>query len=103
MAPENARNRGKWRGWEQLGYDLDNGRQEAADDVLRQLLPQLPFAEVVERKSSRHGERHTTETPITGPNGRKGTMVCVWQYDHGSDTPRMLTNWVEVHTDKGAT
>lgn len=102
MNAEHPQNKGKHQAWRALGYDVDDRRQDAAADALRQLRCHLPAAEPVDREETPYGARYTTETPITGPNGRRRTIVCVWQYDQGSDTPRMLTNWVEVHTSKGA-
>lgn len=97
--PENG---GKHHAWRDLGYDIDSKRREAAEDAVRQLRRHLPDVEPVDREETEYGPRYTTETPITGPNGQKGTMVTIWQYDIGSDVPRMLTHWVEVHTGKGA-
>ncbi|MQA80350.1 MAG: hypothetical protein GEV10_18020 [Streptosporangiales bacterium] len=101
MDPANANNDGKWIAWEELGYDLGQGRQVAADDVQRQLRAQLPDAAVSGVVETRHGPRHSTRTTVVGPNGRTGTLVSVWQYDHDSDEPRMITHWLEVHTEKG--
>jgi hypothetical protein len=52
---------------------------------------------VSRRQETAHGVRVSTRTVVRGPNGRRGSPVCVWQYDHGSEDPRMITNWLEVH------
>lgn len=96
-----ADNAGKWKAWPQVGYDIDKRRDEAADDVRGQLRKQLPGAPIMDSEKSDYGPRYTTESPIDGPNGRRGTLVSIWQFDKGSDAPRMLTNWLEVHTEKG--
>jgi hypothetical protein len=43
------------------------------------------------------GRRFEVDIPITGPNGRSGTLLTVWQFDKGSTTPRMITNLLKVH------
>lgn len=96
-----ANNGGKWHAWVQLGYDMEDDRDQAADDVTRQLRAQLPGAVPYEQTSVKYGRRCRTDVTVTGPNGRSGTLVCVWQYDHGSTKPRMLTHWVEVHAEEG--
>jgi hypothetical protein len=100
MNPD-AANNGKWKAWPQVGYDIDNRRHEAADDVRGQLRKQLTDAPVVDTENSDYGPRYTTESRVDGSNGKRGTLVSVWQFDKGSDAPRMLTNWLEVHTEKG--
>jgi hypothetical protein len=47
-------------------------------------------------KASDYGQRFEVRIPITGPKGN-GTLVTVWQIDKGSDAPRLITNWLEVH------
>lgn len=100
MDPANPRNEGKWEAWTQLGYDLDTRRGEAATDVSRQLRHQLPDAPISGDLDTAFGPRRSTRTTVIGPNGRAATLVCVWQYDHGSTRPRMITNWLEVHTER---
>lgn len=52
MAPENAKSRGKWKGWGALGYDIAEGRQTAAADVNRQLREQLLAAPPSDRQET---------------------------------------------------
>lgn len=80
-----------------LGYDVEGHRDDAAADVTRQLREQLPDAGVVDEEDTAYGPRRTTETTVIGPDGRTGTLVCVWQYDIGTTLPRMVTHWLEVH------
>lgn len=49
-------------------------------------------------RTSLFGPRFEVKVVIVGPNGKNGTLQTVWQYDQGSDTPRLVTNWLEVHT-----
>ena len=99
MDPGNPRNRGKWKAWSQLGYDVDDltNRAAASEDVTRQVREQLEHLPAREGRYSEHGRRFEVEIPITGPNGRSGTLFTAWQVDAGSTTPRMITNWLEVH------
>lgn len=100
MDPGNPRNDGKWEAWTALGYDLGDGRADSAADVMRQLQAQLPDAAPYEHRDTSYGPRYHTDATIVGPNGRVGKLVTVWQYDHGTDKPRMVTHWLEVHTEK---
>ena len=95
-----AKNNGKWKAWGSLGYDIDNDRQGAADDVIRQLRRGLSVSRAEHAQQTPHGLRLTTGTHIRGPNGHAGTLRCVWQYDRGSDEPRLITNWLEVHKEQ---
>lgn len=38
---------------------------------------------------------------VTGPNGKSGKLVTIWQIDRGTSVPRMITNWLEVLKDGG--
>ena len=46
---------------------------------------------------ARAAEIPRTWSPITGPNGRTGMPFTAWQFDNGSTTPRMITNFLKVH------
>jgi hypothetical protein len=94
-----AKNGGKWKAWGELGYDVAEGREGAAADVTGQLRAGLASSQVVSWKDTPYGPRVKTWTPLRGPNGRTGSLVCAWQYDRGSDHPRMITNWLEVHRE----
>jgi ketosteroid isomerase-like protein len=95
-----ANNNGKWRAWRDLGYDIEENRPAAADDVTQQLRDRLPTSPAEHPQQTAYGLRLTTGTEIRGPNGRRGTLRCVWQYDLGSDEPRLITNWLEVHREE---
>lgn len=99
MAPENPRNRGKWKAWGEVGYDVHSAREQAADDVIRQIEPQVTDAPARAGKRSEYGQRFETEYLIVGPNGRRGTVFAVWQIDHGSTVPRLLTNLLKAHKE----
>jgi hypothetical protein len=99
MDPGNPNNQGKWKAWSQLGYDVDGlaSRTAASDDVIRQVREQLGGVPAREGKMTDFGRRFEVDIPITGPNGRSGTLLTVWQFDKGSTTPRMITNLLKVH------
>lgn len=99
MNPNNANNGGKWQAFEQLGYDVQTpeGRSQGAQDVIAQLRGKLPNESATEAKSTSFGRRFEVRADITGPNGRTGTLNTIWQYDSGSNVPRLITNWLQVH------
>ena len=98
MDETNPQNQGKAEAWKRLGYNVDTaeGRQAAAEQVLNQLRQQLPTDPAQINRMSGHGLRYETRTAIEGPDGQQGTLVSEWQYDQGSDVPRMITNWAEI-------
>jgi hypothetical protein len=100
MEPSNRSNRGKQEAFEALGYELHDpsARRRSAEDVIDQLRRRLPSSPAVRARTSEFGERFEVEVPITGPNRRAGSLVTVWQYDAGSSTPRLVSNWLKVHS-----
>lgn len=99
MAPENPSNGGKWKAWGEVGYDVHKAREQAADDVIRQIERQLPHTPARAGRRSEYGQRFETEYLIVGPNGRRGTVFAVWQIDRGSRIPRLVTNLLKVHKE----
>ena len=105
MDPANENNRGKWKAWEQLGYDVtDPGeRRELAVRMRMFVRHMAKFGEVTDEKDHPEGKRYTIPMKVDGPpNSEKaGTLVTVWHRDHGEGAvPRLITNWLEVHKDK---
>lgn len=99
MDPNHTGNQGKWKAWPMIGYDVRTRREESADDVIGQIHSSLKDAEAAPSTKSEYGQRFETNHQIIGPNGRRGTVVAVWQADSGTVTPRMLTNWLKVHEE----
>ncbi len=107
MDPDNPNNRnkeddpatGKWVAFVDLGYDVytPEGRAAGAQDLMNQVRNELPDEPATFEKMTSHGPRYRVEIPVTGPNGKTGTLVTVWQYDDGSTEPRMITNWLKSH------
>lgn len=102
MNPTNERNNGKWKAFEQLGYDVqsESRRKDSSQDVVTQLRDTLPGIPSTEGQTSPYGTRFEVRSTILGPNGGEGTLVSVWQIDKSSETPRMITNWLEVHKER---
>jgi hypothetical protein len=99
MNPSNPANDGKAESFRDLGYDVDSeaGREQAAQEVEQQLRDKLPDTPAQNPRSTEFGDRLEVRTPIKGPSGKEGTLVTFWQYDKGSDQPRLIANCVEVH------
>jgi hypothetical protein len=99
MNPSNAGNAGKWQAIQEVGYALHEPgeRSAAAADVMGQLRQQLPTSSAQAGKASTFGPRYQVRVPITGPNGKTGTLVTQWQVDQGATAPRLIANWLEVH------
>jgi uncharacterized protein DUF6883 len=93
-------NRGKHLAFIALGWDVSTAeaREASARDVVSRLRSALPPAEVSEAgPRGAYGRSLRTGTRLVGPNGRAGTLVCVWLLGTDSPTPRLITNWLEVH------
>ena len=99
MDPNNPKSQGKWKAFEDVGYNVHTleGRSKGAQDVMAQIEDQLPQSSAKFSGDSLFGTRYQVNIQITGPNGRTGTLVTTWQYDVGSDVPRLITNWLQVH------
>lgn len=102
MDPTNPRNDGKHKGFEALGYDLSSAESRAASAALvvgrlREALSALGASEPVEQSSTQFGRRFLLTVPLIGPNGTTATLQTRWLVPKGSVTPRLSTNWVEVH------
>jgi hypothetical protein len=101
LDPTNRRGREKWRAFAVLGYDLSTvlARRHAAADITGQLRSALGNAEVRREARTAWGQRCRVDVPLVGPNGRAATLTTVWQYDLGSDRPRLITAWARVHEE----
>ena len=99
LDPGNPNNGGKWKGFRDLGYDTQTaeGRAASAENIMAQLRPQLRVVEPAPERTSAYGKVVSVNVQLTGPNGRAGTLVTIWQYDAGSSSPRLITNYLKVH------
>jgi hypothetical protein len=100
LDPTNTQNRGKWKAWEKLGYDVHSqiGRQQATQDILRQLHPKVTNPGSTLGNPTEYGQQYSLDVEIVGPNGRTATLKTKWQIDNDAISPRLTTNWAEVHT-----
>jgi hypothetical protein len=100
MKSDHPANGGKCLAFVALGWVVStaDAREVSAREVVLQLRSALPPSDVSEAGSSgAYGRSLRTRTTLVGPNGRVGTLVCLWQQNAGSRTPRLITNWLEVH------
>ncbi|MCD7722660.1 MAG: hypothetical protein LUH82_01735 [Clostridiales bacterium] len=44
---------------------------------------------------SEYGTKFKYRIPVTGPNGKTKNVIAVYQVDKGSETPRLITNYLE--------
>jgi hypothetical protein len=99
MNSNNPNNRGKWKAFEDVGYNVrtPEGRSEGAQHVIAQIEDQLLQSPATFDSVTSFGLRYQVNIKITGPNGRVGTLITKWQYDMNSDVPKLITNWLQVH------
>lgn len=99
MNPENLRNQGKWIAFVAIGYDVEDAiaRRAAAQDVISQVREQIPVLPATQGQISFYGNRFEVQVLIQGSNDLTGTLITIWQIDHGKEIPRLITNWLEVH------
>jgi len=95
MNEQHPDNKGKWEAWGVLGYDVStpSGRSAAAQDVLAQIRREISNQPATIDLISRFGIRYEVDIPVTGPSGK---LVTIWQYDPGSNIPRLITNYLKV-------
>jgi hypothetical protein len=73
-----------------LGYDVRNW-QVLANDIRQQHLA----AEIVETHDSMWGKRYEIVAPLTGPSGDTVMFRSIWQFDLGTEYPRLITMYPE--------
>ncbi|MCP4107870.1 MAG: hypothetical protein GY749_20390 [Desulfobacteraceae bacterium] len=97
MDPGNISNQNKWMAFEEIGYQVwhEEIRRYEAQDVIDQLKKCLHSAPAIPGKMSTYGQRYNVSVKITGPNGKTGTLVTIWQIEN--NIPRLITNWLEAH------
>lgn len=100
MKPENPANQGKWMGFAIMGYPVEtkSGREIATQDVIQQIRQALPYTPAYSSTVNLYGMRLKVTITIKGFNGKQGSLLTIWQIDQGKNIPRLITNWVEVHT-----
>lgn len=88
---------GKVESWVKAGFDVQTAAERAATatKVIRQIGEQLPNAPVVSARQGLYGVQATVNIDINLPNGGIGNLVTTWQYDTGSEVPRLTTGWLK--------
>jgi hypothetical protein len=101
MNPDNSQNQGKWIAFNAIGYDVRTAesREAAAQTLIDQLRQSFLEAPANPGKLNPYGIRFNVASTIQGSNGRQGVLRTVWQVDRGKETPRLITNWLEVYQD----
>lgn len=99
---EHPRNGGKAAAFAALGFDLETRQQRevAAAAVALQLRARLGEGEVTELGDRGYGPRWEVRTMFRGPNGKMATAVSYWQADAGTELPRLITLWLEIHPEE---
>lgn len=102
MNPSHPDNRGKWRAFAALGYDVQSiaGRNTAAQNIIAQLRQGFSTAQSTPGKTTTWGSRFQLRIKIQGLNGRQGDLMTNWQIDRDKNTPRLITNWLEVYQEQ---
>lgn len=102
MNPSHPDNRGKWMAFAALGYDVQSlaGRTTAAQNIIIQLRQGFPTAPSTPGKTTTWGSRFQLRIKIQGLNGRQGDLITNWQIDQDKNTPRLITNWLEVYQER---
>lgn len=77
MNPDNPRNRGKWKAFAALGYNVESveGRKIGAEDIIRQVRKGVIDTPATESQASIYGQRFQVRVRIRGFNGREGTLA----------------------------
>ncbi|MGA7954460.1 MAG: DUF6883 domain-containing protein [Gloeobacterales cyanobacterium] len=98
MNPENPHSGGKWKAFEQIGYDVytPQGRSIGTQNLIEQLRLSLQNAPANQGKTSTYGSRFVVRVEVKGPNKKKGTLITIWQVDKCKSFPKLITNWIEV-------
>jgi hypothetical protein len=65
-----------------------------ADCLSKSLCIALPNGKFVKESLSDWGRKITLDLEIIGKNGNTGIVRTVWQYDIGSEIPRLITAYV---------
>ena len=73
-----------------LGYNVDN-----RDILLRQVRSGLAKYRAIEKQSTQYGRPFEVKMMIRGANDRYAPVKTAWQIDNGSETPRLVSIYVD--------
>ena len=85
LNPDHERNNGKWRLFAALGYTQRNWERMAEDLREQHHTQECEFSRVTV-----HGDNYTIVAWLQGPLG-SANIESVWQFDLGSDVPRLIS------------
>jgi hypothetical protein len=85
LDPGNAQNGGKAEALFRMGYTRENWQRLESDLRDQHLILEATFDDV-----TIYGIQYVVVAPINGP-ARRANMKSVWQYDVGSEVPRLIT------------
>ncbi len=93
LDPNNSNAKGKAEAYEKgLGYTKQN-----ADGLISQIHTAVTTgtAKPYDVSKTEFGVKYKYRIPVTGPNGKTKNVIAVYQIDKGSNTPRLITNYLE--------
>ncbi|MBQ7624493.1 MAG: hypothetical protein IJS65_04380 [Clostridia bacterium] len=93
LDPANSNATGKAEAYKNaLGYTKENAEElieKISDAVISEKVKPYDISK------TEYGIKYKYRISITGPNGNTRNVIAVYQIDADSDTPRMITNYVE--------
>ena len=93
LDPNNPNAKGKAEAYEKgLGFTMQN-----ADGLISQIHSAVTTGSVkpYDVSTTEFGVKYKYRIPVTGPNGKTKNVIAVYQIDKGSNTPRLITNYLE--------
>ncbi len=93
LDPNNPNAKGKAEAYEKgLGFTKQN-----ADGLISQIHSAVTTgsAKPYDVSTTEFGVKYKYRIPVTGPNGKTKNVIAVYQIDKGSNTPRLITNYLE--------
>ena len=86
LNPRHPNNGGKADQFTRCGFSRDR------HDVLATALRMHAMTnEVIDRSTSRHGEKFVVRCHLVTPDGRNPCRTSVWMINHGTTLPRLIT------------
>lgn len=86
LNPDNAQNRGKAAFFARFGFERNDGIR-----LKEALLAHAADREVIDIKVTAYGRVVKLRCTLASPDGRDPCITSTWQFDIGSDRPRLLT------------
>jgi hypothetical protein len=102
MNPDHPDNRGKWRGWHELGWDVSTRerRIEQSFDIRNKVHDLLPESRIELQRTTLWGVDYRVWSGLIGPNDRHATLITGWREQFGQRSPRLVTIFLKVHREQ---